>query len=77
MLPGYVHDLAARQNVLGLLRPFLETMPVLAHPGYEGASRGVHIKVKKPAGVKDLGIGTRPRRSLRSATAWANAASRC
>jgi hypothetical protein len=43
VLPGNVHDLAAaRENVLGVLRPFLDAMPVLADPGYEGAGHGVH-----------------------------------
>src|SRR5512142_1009001 len=65
VLPGNVHDLAAaRQNVLGVLRPFLEAMPVLADPGYEGAGRGVHVPVKKPAGVKELDISTRARNAL-------------
>jgi hypothetical protein len=55
VLPGNVHDLAAaRQNVLGVLRPFLEAMTVLADPGYEGAGHGIHVPVKKPAGVKEL-----------------------
>ena len=46
VLPGNVHDLAAaRENVLGVLRPFLEAMPVLADPGYEGAGHGVHVPV--------------------------------
>ena len=36
VLPGNVHDLAAaRPNVLGVLRPSLEAMLVLADPGYE------------------------------------------
>jgi DDE superfamily endonuclease len=53
VLPGNVHDLAAaRENVLAVLRPFLETVPVLADPGYEGAGHGLHVPVKKPAGVK-------------------------
>ena len=65
MLPGNVHDLAAaRQNVLGILRPFLDAMPVLADPGYEGAGHGVHVPVKKPAGVKEPGISTRARNAL-------------
>lgn len=34
VLPGNVHDrAAARENVLGALRPFLDAMPVLADPG--------------------------------------------
>ena len=65
VLPGNVHDLAAgRENVLAVLRPFLEAMPVLADPGYVGASHGVHVPVKKPAGVKELDIDTRARNAL-------------
>ena len=54
---------AARENVLGVLRPFLEAMPVLADPGYEGAGHGVHVPVKKQAGSRSWtlipGPGTR------------------
>ena len=65
VLPGNVHDLAAaRENVLDVLQPFLEAMPVLADPGYEGAGHGVHVPVKKPAGVKELDIDTRARNAL-------------
>ena len=65
VLPGNVHDLAAaRQNALGTLRPFLAAMPVLADPGYDGAGHGVHVPVKKPAGVKELDINTRARNAL-------------
>jgi DDE superfamily endonuclease len=65
VLPGNVHDLAAaRENVLGVLRPFLEAMPVLADPGYEGAGHGVHVPVKKPAGAGELDIDTRARNVL-------------
>ncbi len=65
VLPGNVHDLAAaRENVLGVLRPFLDAMPVLADPGYEGAGHGIHVPVKKPAGVKELDIDTRARNAL-------------
>jgi hypothetical protein len=65
VLPGTVHDLAAaRENVLGVLRPFLDAMPVLADPGYEGAGHGVHVPVRKPAGVRELDIGTRARNAL-------------
>ena len=65
VLPGNVHDLAAaRENVLGVLRPFPDAMPVLADPGYEGAGHGVHVPVKKPAGVKELDIDTRARNAL-------------
>jgi hypothetical protein len=65
VLPGNVHDLAAaREMVLGVLRPFLARLPVLADPGYEGAGQGVHVPVKKPAGVKELDINTRTRNAL-------------
>jgi hypothetical protein len=65
VLPGKVHHLAAaRQNVLGVLRPFPEAMPVLADPGYEGAGHGIHVPVNKPAGVKELDIDTRARNAL-------------
>jgi hypothetical protein len=47
-----------------VLRPFLDAMPVLADPGYEGAGHGVHVPVKKPAGVKELDIDTRARNAL-------------
>src|ERR1035441_7955293 len=46
------------------LRPFLDAMPVLADPGYEGAGHGVHVPVKKPAGAKELDINTRARNAL-------------
>jgi DDE superfamily endonuclease len=65
VLPGNVHDLAAaRKNVLAVLRPFLDAMPALADSGYEGAGHGVHVPVKKPAGVKELDIDTRARNAL-------------
>jgi DDE superfamily endonuclease len=65
VLPGNVHDLAAaRESVLAVLRPFLDAMPVLAGLGYEGAGHGVHVPVRKPAGVKELDIGTRARNAL-------------
>ena len=65
VLPGNVHDLAAaRENVLAVLRPFLEAMPCLADGGYEGAGHGVHVPVKKPAGVKELDINNRTRNAL-------------
>ena len=78
VLPGNVHDLAAaRENVLGVLRPFLDAMPVLADPGYEGAGHGVHVPVKKPAGAESWTLipGPGTRCSARCA-AWASAASR-
>jgi DDE superfamily endonuclease len=65
VLPGNVHDLAAaRENVLAVLRPFLDAVPALADPGYEGAGHGIHVPVKKPAGVKELDINTRTRNAL-------------
>ena len=65
VLPGNVHDLAAaREHVLAVVRPFLEAMPLLADPGYEGAGHGVHVPVKKPAGVKELDINIRARNAL-------------
>jgi hypothetical protein len=65
VLPGNVHDLAAaRENVLAVLRRFLDAMPVLADSGYEGAGHGVHVPVKKPAGVRELDIDTRARNAL-------------
>ncbi|MBV9093962.1 MAG: hypothetical protein JO132_08815 [Streptosporangiaceae bacterium] len=53
-------------------------LPVLADPGYEGAGCGVHTPVKKPAGVKELDIGTAPAtpRSARREPS-VNAASPC
>ena len=64
-LPGNVHDLAAaREKILGVLRPFLDAMPVLADRGHEGAGHGVHVPVKKPAGVKELDIDTQARNAL-------------
>ena len=65
VLPGNVHDLAAaRENVLPVLRKYTEKMPGLADCGYEGAGHGVHVPVKKPAGVKELDIDTRARNAL-------------
>ncbi len=55
---------AARQNVLGVLRPFLPSLPVLADPGYEGAGHGVYVPVKTPAGVREPDISTRARNAL-------------
>ncbi len=68
-LPGNVHDLAAAcGNVLSVLRPFPAGLPALADPGYEGAGCGIHALVRKPAGVKELGLSTRARNApLRSA----------
>ena len=79
VLPGNVHDLAAaRENVLAVLRPFLDAMPVLADPGYEGAGHGVHVPVKKPAGVKELELIPGPAtRCCARCAAWVSAASRC
>jgi DDE superfamily endonuclease len=78
VLPGNVHDLAAaRENVLAVLRPFLDVMPALADPGYEGAGHGVHVPVKQPAGGKELTLTPAPgTRCCGRREAWANAASR-
>ena len=46
------------------MRPFLADLPVLADPGYEGAGHGIHVPVKKPAGVKELDLSTRARNAL-------------
>jgi DDE superfamily endonuclease len=65
VLLGNVHDLAAaRRNVLGVLRPFLARLPVLADPGYDGAGAGAHVPLKKPARMKELDINTRTRNAL-------------
>ena len=42
---------------------YLEDLPVLADSGYEGAGRGVHVPVKKPA-RGELDIDTRARNAL-------------
>ena len=47
-----------------VLPPFLDAMPALADPGYEGAGHGVHVPVRKPAGVKEPQIRTRARNAL-------------
>ena len=63
--PGGTHDLtAAREHVLPGLRPWLKNLPVLAGSGYEGAGTGVHVPVKKPAGGRELDIGTQSRNTL-------------
>ena len=49
---------------MGVLRPFLAAMPVLADPGYDGVGHGVHVPVKKPAGARELDIDTRARNAL-------------
>ena len=65
VLPGNVHDLAAaREEVLAVLRPFLDQMPALADGGYEGAGHGVQTPVKKPKGAKELDINNRTRNAL-------------
>ena len=79
VLPGSVHDLAAaREEVLAVLRPFLDQMPALADGGYEGAGRGVHTPVKKPKGAKELDISNRTRNTLlRSMRCLGERASHC
>jgi DDE superfamily endonuclease len=65
VLPGGVHDLtAAREHLLPALRPYLPDLPVLADSGYEGAGHGIHVPVRKPAGVSELDINTRTRNDL-------------
>lgn len=50
-IPGNVNELAAaRENVLAIVRPFTDAMPMLADGGYEGAGRGILTPVRKPAG---------------------------
>ena len=65
VLPGGVHDItAAREHVLAILRPYLAGLPVLADSGYEGAGRGVHVPVRKPADGGELDLDTRTRNAL-------------
>jgi hypothetical protein len=68
-LPGGTHDLtAARGQVLGIVRPYLKTMPLLADAGYEGAGHGVLTPVKRPQGGRELDIDTRTYNALLRAT---------
>lgn len=63
--PGGTHDItAAREHVLPGLRPYLKDLPTLADTGYEGAGRGVHVPVKKPASGQELDPGTRARNHM-------------
>jgi hypothetical protein len=48
VLPGNVHDLAAREELLAVLRNYTGKMPGLADCGYDGAGQGVLTPVKKP-----------------------------
>lgn len=60
VLPGGVHDInAAGRFVLAAVRPYLEDMPILADPGYQGAGHGVYTPVKKPRDGSELDIDTR------------------
>ena len=52
------------EECAGRAAAVLDAMPVLADPGYEGAGHGVHVPVKKPAGVKELNVDTRARNAL-------------
>ena len=64
--PGSVHDItAARLHALpALYRAAALGMPCLADSGYEGAGIGILTPVKKPAGNRELDIGTRTRNAL-------------
>jgi hypothetical protein len=65
VVPGNVNDLAAaRENVLEVLRLFVDEMPALADCGYEGAGHGVINPVKRPAGMKELDINARTPNAL-------------
>lgn len=64
VLPGSTHDItAAREHVLPAARPYLESLPVLADSGYEGAGPGVQVPVKKPR-KSELDINTITRNIL-------------
>ena len=53
VLPGSTHDLTvARELVLPQARPHLKDLPFLADSGYEGAGPGMHVPVRKLAGIK-------------------------
>jgi len=65
VLPGSTHDLtAARELVLPQARPYLKDLPFLADSGYEGAGAGVHVPVRKLAGIKELDPDTKTRNAL-------------
>jgi len=60
VLPGGVHDVtAARRFVLPAVQPYLQDMPILADPGYQGAGHGVLTPVKKPKDGSELDVNTR------------------
>jgi hypothetical protein len=60
VLPGSVHDItAAREQVLAVLAPYLNELPVLADGGYEGAGHGVHTPVKQSKDGYELDPDTR------------------
>ena len=62
--PGSTHDVtAARDLVLPQARPYLKDLPFLADSGYEGASAGVLVPVRKPA-RGELDINTKTRNAL-------------
>ncbi|MEO3876804.1 transposase family protein, partial [Nonomuraea sp. B12E4] len=64
-LPGSTHDIiAAREQVLATIRPYLKDLPLLADSGYEGAGLGVYVPVKRPAGGGELDVDTRTRNAL-------------
>ncbi len=65
VVPGSTHDLtAARELVLPRARPYLTDLPLLADPGYDGAGAGVHVPVRKLAGIKELDPDTKTRNAL-------------
>src|SRR5215831_9256344 len=65
VLPGSTHDLTvARELVLPQARPHLKDLPFLADSGYEGAGPGVHVPVRKLAGIKELDPDTKTRNAL-------------
>jgi hypothetical protein len=65
VLPGSTHDLtAALELVLPQARPYLKDLPFLADSGYAGAGAGVHVPVRKRAGMTELDPDTRTRNAL-------------
>jgi hypothetical protein len=68
VLPGNVQDLkAARRLVPEIIRPYLNHMPLLADPGYQGAGHGIFTPVKQPADGSELDTDTRTYNALLAA----------